>query len=151
MSDDKHKTLFHGHSYTGNPVACAAGLASMDLLLQEETQQHITHISQRHTAFAEQLKSMPKVVEVRQQGTILAVEFEADGTSYFNKLGDTLYSFALEQGVILRPLGNIIYIIPPYCITDAQLDQVYQTIRGMQELITGNRYFEPPQQTTLHD
>ncbi|SIR15631.1 adenosylmethionine--8-amino-7-oxononanoate transaminase [Pontibacter lucknowensis] len=151
LSDDKHKTLFHGHSYTGNPVACAAGLASMDLLLQEETQQHITHISQRHTAFAEQLKSMPKVVEVRQQGTILAVEFEADGTSYFNKLGDTLYSFALEQGVILRPLGNIIYVIPPYCITDAQLDQVYQTIRGMQELITGNRYFEPPQQTTLHD
>lgn len=151
LSDDKHKTLFHGHSYTGNPVACAAGLASMDLLLQEETQQHITHISQRHTAFAEQLKLMPKVVEIRQQGTILAVEFEADGTSYFNKLGDTLYSFALDQGVLLRPLGNIIYVIPPYCITDAQLDQVYKTIRGMQELITGNRYFEPPQQTTLHD
>lgn len=151
LSDDKHKTLFHGHSYTGNPVACAAGLASLDLLLQEETQQHIARICQRHTAFAEQFRSKAKIAEVRQQGTILAVEFEADGTSYFNKLGDTLYSFALEQGVVLRPLGNIIYVIPPYCITDAQLDKVYQTIREMQELITGTRYFTPPSQTTLHD
>lgn len=151
LSDDKRKTLFHGHSYTGNPVACAAGLASLDLLLQEETQQHIIRIGQRHAAFAEQFKSMAKVAEVRLQGTILAVEFEAEGTSYFNKMGDTLYSFALEQGVILRPLGNIIYVIPPYCITDAQLDQVYQTITGMQKLITGQRYFESPTQTTLHD
>lgn len=151
LSDDKLKTLFHGHSYTGNPVACAAGLASMDLLLQKETQQNIVRVCQRHAAFAAQFKSLPKVAEVRQQGTILAVEFEADGTSYFNKLGDTLYSFALAQGVILRPLGNIIYVIPPYCITDEQLSQVYQTIHGMQELITGNRYFEAPEQTTLHD
>lgn len=151
LSDNKRKTLFHGHSYTGNPVACAAGLASLDLLLQDETQQHIARIELRHTAFAEHFKSMAKIVEVRQQGTILAVEFEANGTSYFNKLGDTLYSFALEQGVILRPLGNIIYVIPPYCITDAQLDQVYQTIQGMQELITGERYFEPPTESTLHD
>ncbi|SIT73731.1 adenosylmethionine--8-amino-7-oxononanoate transaminase [Pontibacter indicus] len=151
LSDDKRKTLFHGHSYTANPVACAAGLASLDLLLQEETQQHIERIGQRHAVFAQQFRKLPKVLEVRQRGTILAVEFEADGTSYFNKMGDTLYSFALEQGVILRPLGNIIYIIPPYCITDEQLDQVYQTIRGMQQLITGDRYFEPPTHTTLHD
>ncbi len=151
LSDDKRKTLFHGHSYTGNPVACAAGLASLDLLLQENTQTDIQRIGQRHAAFAERFRALPKVLEVRQQGTILAVEFEADGTSYFNKLGDTLYSFALDQGVILRPLGNIIYIIPPYCITDEQLEQIYLTIQGMQELITGNRYFEPPTQTTLHD
>jgi adenosylmethionine---8-amino-7-oxononanoate aminotransferase len=151
LSDDKRKTLFHGHSYTGNPVACAAGLASLDLLLQENTQDDIQRISQQHAAFAERFRALPKVVEVRQQGTILAVEFEADGTSYFNKLGDTLYSFALEQGVILRPLGNIIYVIPPYCITNTQLEQVYQTIQGMQELVTGQRYFTPPTQTTLHD
>lgn len=151
LSDDKRKTLFHGHSYTGNPVACAAGLASLDLLLLEETKQQINHIGQRHAVFAQQFRSMAKVAEVRQQGTILAVEFEAESTSYFNKLGDTLYSFALEQGVILRPLGNIIYVIPPYCISDPQLDQVYLTLQGMQQLITGERYFEPPTQTTLHD
>lgn len=151
LSDDKRKTLFHGHSYTGNPVACAAGLASLDLLLLEETKQQIDHIGQRHAAFSKKFRNLPKVLEVRQRGTILAVEFEAEGTSYFNKLGDTLYSFALEQGVILRPLGNIIYVIPPYCISDPQLDQVYLTLQGMQQLITGERYFEPPTQTTLHD
>ncbi|MFD2247270.1 adenosylmethionine--8-amino-7-oxononanoate transaminase [Pontibacter ruber] len=151
LSDDKRKTLFHGHSYTANPVACAAGLASLDLLLLPDTQQCTRHISQRHQDFAIQCRTLPKVKEVRQQGTILAVEFEADGTSYFNKMGDTLYSFGLEQGVILRPLGNIIYVIPPYCITDKQLDKVYQTILGMQQLITGTRYFEPPTKTTLHD
>ncbi|GGG13897.1 adenosylmethionine--8-amino-7-oxononanoate transaminase [Pontibacter amylolyticus] len=151
LSDDKRKTLFHGHSYTGNPVACAAGLASLDLLLLEETKQQIDHIRQRHAAFSKKFRYQPKVLEVRQRGTILAVEFEAEGTSYFNKLGDTIYSFALEQGVILRPLGNIIYVIPPYCITDPQLDQVYLTLQGMQQLITGERYFEPPTQTTLHD
>ncbi|PKV62982.1 adenosylmethionine--8-amino-7-oxononanoate transaminase [Pontibacter ramchanderi] len=151
LSDDKRKTLFHGHSYTGNPVACAAGLASLDLLLQEQTKQQIDRIGQRHAAFSQKFRALPKVLEVRQQGTILAVEFEAEGTSYFNKLGDTLYSFALAQGVILRPLGNIIYVIPPYCITDPQLDQVYLTLQGMQELIIGERYFEPPSQTTLHD
>ena len=151
LHDDKRKTLFHGHSYTGNPVACAAGLASLDLLLQENSQQNIQRISQQHAAFSEQIKQLPKILQVRQQGTVLAVEFDAGGTSYFSKLGDTLYSFALEQGVILRPLGNIIYVIPPYCITNDQLAQVYHTIIGMQQIITGTRNFEPPSQTTLHD
>ncbi|WP_018479099.1 adenosylmethionine--8-amino-7-oxononanoate transaminase [Pontibacter roseus] len=151
LHDDKRKTLFHGHSYTANPVACSAGLASLDLLLQDGTQQDINRLSLRHETFAQGIATMPGIAQVRQQGTILAVEFEAGGTSYFSKWGDTLYSFALEQGVILRPLGNIIYIIPPYCITDEQLDKVYQTILGMQELVTGKRYFEPPTNTTLHD
>lgn len=136
LHDDKSKTFFHGHSYTANPVACAAGLASMDLLLQPETQESINRISQRHATFAASIKQLPKVQQVRQQGTILAIEFEDTATSYFSNLRDTLYNFAMEQGVILRPLGNIIYIIPPYCITDEQLDKVYQTISGMQQLIS---------------
>ncbi len=135
LHNDKSKTFFHGHSYTANPVACAAGLASMDLLLQPETQQSINRISSSHAAFAESIKVLPNIKEVRQQGTILAVEFEVGCTSYFSNLRDTLYNFALEQGVILRPLGNIIYIIPPYCIAKDQLEKVYQTILGMHELV----------------
>jgi adenosylmethionine-8-amino-7-oxononanoate aminotransferase len=137
LHEDKSKTFFHGHSYTANPVACSAGLASMDLLLQEDTQQNISRISSRHAAFATGIASLPHIKQVRQQGTILAIEFETDGTSYFSNLRDTLYNYGLEQGVILRPLGNIIYLIPPYCITNEQLDQVYQTIQGMQQLIQG--------------
>ena len=135
LHEDKSKTFFHGHSYTGNPVACAAGLASLDLMLNSETQQHIKRISELHSQFAAKVSELDFVAEVRQQGTILAVEFEAGGTSYFSNLRDTLYNFALERGVLLRPLGNIIYIIPPYCISNEQLEQVYQTILGMQQLV----------------
>ena len=136
LDEDKSKTFFHGHSYTGNPVACAAGVASLELLLQHETQEHIQRIAGRHQKFAAAFKALPAVKEVRQQGTILAIEFDAGVTTYFNNLRDTLYNFALEQGVLLRPLGNIIYILPPYCISDPQLDKVYETIAGMQQLVS---------------
>ncbi|MHB1179884.1 MAG: aminotransferase class III-fold pyridoxal phosphate-dependent enzyme, partial [Daejeonella sp.] len=67
--------------------------------------------------------------EVRHTGTILALEWKTEeGTSYFNNLRDNLYNFFLEEGIILRPLGNIIYILPPYCITDEQLDYIYLKI-----------------------
>lgn len=135
LADDKSKTLFHGHSYTANPVACAAGIASLELTTSPETEQRIAHIAARHQAFAAELAPLPGIKEVRQRGTIIAIEFADESTSYFSNLRDTFYNYALEQGVILRPLGNIIYIISPYCITDEQLDKVYQTIKGMQNLV----------------
>ncbi|MBJ6118588.1 adenosylmethionine--8-amino-7-oxononanoate transaminase [Pontibacter sp. BT310] len=135
LADDKGKTLFHGHSYTANPVACAAGIASLELTISPETQQNLDRISNSHQAFADELKPLQGIKEVRQRGTILAIEFADESTSYFSNLRDVFYNYALEQGVILRPLGNIIYIIPPYCITDAQLHKVYQTIKGMQALL----------------
>ena len=135
LADDKSKTLFHGHSYTANPVACAAGIASLELTISQETQPNLDRIATKHQAFAEELKQLAGIQEVRQQGTILAIEFADERTSYFSNLRDTLYNYALEQGVILRPLGNIIYIIPPYCITNKQLNKVYQTIKGMQQLL----------------
>jgi adenosylmethionine---8-amino-7-oxononanoate aminotransferase len=135
LADDKGKTLFHGHSYTANPVACAAGIASLELTTSPETQQNLDRIANSHKKFSEELKPLQGIKEVRQRGTILAIEFADESTSYFSNLRDLFYNYALEQGVILRPLGNIIYIIPPYCITDAQLDKVYQTIKGMQALL----------------
>ncbi|GAA4425566.1 adenosylmethionine--8-amino-7-oxononanoate transaminase [Pontibacter saemangeumensis] len=151
LDEDKSKTLFHGHSYTANPVACAAGLASLDLLLQEETQTSISRICNSHGAFAQRISHLPSIQEVRQRGTILAVEFRDTSASYFSELRDTLYSFALDHGVILRPLGNIIYVIPPYCITAEQLGQVYQVILGMQEVVSGEKAYPRPEQTMLHD
>jgi adenosylmethionine---8-amino-7-oxononanoate aminotransferase len=135
LADDKGKTLFHGHSYTANPVACAAGIASLEITISPETQQNLDRISSSHQAFADELKPLQGIKDVRQRGTILAIEFADESTSYFSNLRDVFYNYALEQGVILRPLGNIIYIIPPYCITEAQLDKVYQTIKGMQALL----------------
>lgn len=129
LSDDKLKTLFHGHSFTANPIACAAALASMDILLREETISAIERIKNSHQQFAERIKNHSKVRDVRQTGTILAIEWDSSaGTSYFNQLRDNLYNFFLEEGIILRPLGNIIYILPPYCIGNEELDFVYSKI-----------------------
>lgn len=129
LSDDRLKTLFHGHSFTANPVACAAALASMDLFLNPETFENIKRIENQHAQFALKIKDHPKIKTTRQTGTILAMEWETGAsTSYFSTLRDKLYHYFLAAGIILRPLGNIIYILPPYCITDAELNYIYTKI-----------------------
>jgi adenosylmethionine---8-amino-7-oxononanoate aminotransferase len=129
LSDDRLKTLFHGHSFTANPVACAAALASMDLFLDEGTMVNIQRIEAMHREFASKIKHHPKIKTTRQTGTILAMEWETgDDTSYFNSLRDKLYVYFLEAGIILRPLGNILYILPPYCITNDELNYIYSKI-----------------------
>jgi adenosylmethionine-8-amino-7-oxononanoate aminotransferase len=127
--DDKLKTLFHGHSFTANPVACASALASMDLFLDPSTAESIARIVESHRNFADKIKQHPKVKTVRQTGTIVAMEWETGSdTSYFNSLRDKLYLYFLDAGIILRPLGNVIYILPPYCITNEQLIYIYSKI-----------------------
>jgi len=129
LSDDKLKTLFHGHSFTANPVACTAALASMDLFTDQSTQKNIDRIAGMHAAFRQKIQHHPKIKTTRQTGTILVMEWETgDNTSYFSSLRDKLYQYFLAAGIILRPLGNIIYILPPYCITDDELNYVYATI-----------------------
>jgi len=129
LSDDKSKTLFHGHSFTGNPIACAAACASMDLFDEDDTWSNIKRIENRHRAFMKQLKDYSAIKEVRMQGTIIAIELETgNDTSYFNAIRDTIYDYFIGKKILLRPLGNIIYILPPYCITDEELDQVYGAI-----------------------
>jgi len=129
LSDDRMKTLFHGHSYTANPVACAAALASLDLFLEPSTQENINRIADNHRAFAAKVTGHRSLKTTRQTGTILALEWETgNNTSYFSSLRDKLYDYFLDAGIILRPLGNIVYILPPYCITNAELDYIYSTI-----------------------
>jgi adenosylmethionine---8-amino-7-oxononanoate aminotransferase len=129
LSDDRLKTLFHGHSFTANPVACSAALASLDLFLDESTAKNISRIELAHREFRWKIKDHPKIKTIRQTGTILAMEWQTgNDTSYFNSLRDVLYRYFLEAGIILRPLGNIIYILPPYCITNEQLSYIYTQI-----------------------
>lgn len=125
------RTFLHGHSYTANPLACAAAVASLDLLERDETWESIRRIGARHAGFATEAKAMPGVSAVRHQGTILAIEYVSDTrTGYFNILRDRLYDHFMQRGILLRPLGNIIYILPPYCITDGELDLIYSAIRS---------------------
>ena len=136
LSDDKLKTLFHGHSYTANPVACSAALASLDITLQDTTMQNIQRIAAMHSGFALKIKDHPKIRTIRQTGTIIAMEWEiGDNTSYFSSLRDKLYQYFLNAGIIMRPLGNIIYILPPYCITDEELNYIYSKIEQALEEI----------------
>ena len=130
LSDDQLKTLYHGHSFTANPVACAAALASLDILLEPETLSNIKRVTDRHHGFAAEINGHPKLKTIRQKGTILVMEWESGtDTSYLNGLRNRLYLYFLEKGIIMRPLGNIIYILPPYIISDADLDYTYQAIR----------------------
>ncbi|MFS8615801.1 MAG: adenosylmethionine--8-amino-7-oxononanoate transaminase, partial [Solitalea sp.] len=129
LSNDKMKTFFHGHSFTANPLACAASLASLDLLQEPQTWEGIERIARQHKAFSEKITGHPGVRSVRSRGTIFALEWETgDDTSYFSGLRDRLYNFFLEKGIILRPLGNISYILPPYCISEEELNYIYETI-----------------------
>lgn len=131
VSDDKNKTFFHGHSYTANPTACAAANANMDLMERKETFVNIKRISDRHHIFAEKMKFHDNVKDARTLGTILAIEIETpEKTGYMNSLSEKISSWFIAQGIILRPLGNVLYILPPYCISNDDLDYIYSNIEN---------------------
>lgn len=138
LDDDRSKMFFHGHSYTGNPIGCAAAHASMDFFEKEDFMPKINWIGQQHRAFLDKIKKHPKVTKPRMFGTMLAFDWDTgEGATYFSSLRNTLYEFFLSQGVLLRPLGNVIYILPPYCITKEELEQVYTAIEKALDSIEG--------------
>ncbi|HKC68035.1 MAG TPA: adenosylmethionine--8-amino-7-oxononanoate transaminase, partial [Bacteroidia bacterium] len=130
VSDDKHKTFFHGHSYTANPTACAAALASMDLLEGEETLKNIQQITASQWAFKEKIKQHPKVLSARALGTIVAMEIKTSQESgYLNNLAEKISEYFIKKGILLRPLGNVLYILPPYCVSQADLTYIYTCVQ----------------------
>ena len=128
-SDDINKAFFHGHSYTGNPLACATGLTSLQLL--EQSPEAFQTMEYQHRCYLEKwLGGHPKIEKIRTCGTIAAMDVVTDGQSnYFDAVGPILRSRFLAEGFLLRPLGNTIYLMPPYCITASELESIYQAIR----------------------
>jgi adenosylmethionine-8-amino-7-oxononanoate aminotransferase len=134
--DDINKALFHGHTFTANPTGCSAALASIDLLQTNEMQVNIQRVNQSHLEFESEIKNHPKVKTTRVLGVIFALEIKTDTQeSYYGTMRNKLYNFFIENGVILRPVGNIVYILPPYIITENQLQKVYQTIENALEIV----------------
>ncbi|MBL7857863.1 MAG: adenosylmethionine--8-amino-7-oxononanoate transaminase [Cyclobacteriaceae bacterium] len=128
-TDEFLKTFFHGHSYTGNPLACAVANASFELLMQDECAASINRITRQHEKFAEKLDGHPNLHDVRTLGTILAIELKTEGgSSYTSDIRKKIYPYFLDRNILLRPLGNILYILPPYCITNEELSIIYRTI-----------------------
>ncbi len=125
VSQDKTKTFYHGHSYTANPIACAAANASLDLLEKAATRKQIEIISSFFTQLQHKYANHPAISNSRKLGTILALELKSpEGTFYLNEMGKKVGTFFLQRGIIVRPLGNILYFIPPYCISKAQLEKL---------------------------
>lgn len=134
-SDDINKALFHGHTFTANPTGCAAALASIDLLQSQEMQDNIARVHQSHLAFQKSIESHPKVTTTRVLGVIFALEIKTESQeSYYGTLRNKLYNFFIENGVVLRPVGNIVYILPPYIITPQQLQKVYEVVEKALEI-----------------
>lgn len=129
-SDDLAKGLFHGHTYTANPLACSAALAAVELLVSEDIQNNIQKIEQANIEFGNKLKDHPKVKNVRNKGVIFAFELDVK-TERYGGLRDKLFKYFMDNGVFLRPLGNTIYIVPPYVISERELQKVYLTIEEL--------------------
>ena len=134
--DDINKALFHGHTFTANPTGCAAALASLELLQTPEMQLNINRIHQKHLDFQNHIKNHPKVATTRVCGVIFALEIKSENQeAYYGNLRNQLYNFFIENGIVLRPVGNIVYILPPYIISDEQLNKVYAVIENALEII----------------
>ncbi len=127
-SEDRRRAFYHGHSYTANPMACAAACASLQIFEDEPVFERIAAIARIHAERLEHVKDHPAVAEVRQIGTVAAIELRADDSGYLSSLRPKLYSFFLERGVLLRPLGNVVYVLPPYVIASEDLHRVHDVI-----------------------
>jgi adenosylmethionine-8-amino-7-oxononanoate aminotransferase len=128
LSTDRGQAFFHGHSYTANPLGCAAAIANLKIFDSEPVFERIAAIENIHRQNAPTLAKHPAVADVRTIGTVMALELKADDPGYFSELRPALYDFYLDKGVLLRPLGNVVYILPPYVITAEQLKYVYEVI-----------------------
>ena len=131
VSDDKLKTFFHGHSFTANPLACTAALASLDLLQEKACGIALNNIIEKNRGFLQQLQNAHHKISTRNHrtlGTILAFEMDIGKDEYLNTISTTITRQALNKGVYIRPLGNTVYIMPPYCISPAQLEKVFRII-----------------------
>lgn len=133
VSDDKTKTFFHGHSFTANPLACTAALASLELLQNKKCTDRIEGIVQSHQRFLRKLKPFVKknlIINLRQTGTICAFDINTGQYDYLHNIGVTFTKHCLKHGVYLRSLGNTIYLMPPYCITGKELKKVYAVVEN---------------------
>ena len=127
LSDDSARTFFHGHSYTGNPLGCAVALESLRLFEDEGTLARANAIGARIAAHIEPLRELPQVKELRGLGAIQVVELAQDG-GYLSDVGPRLREAAWQRGVLLRPLGNTLYAMPPACTDEAQADRIAEVM-----------------------
>lgn len=127
-SEDRALTFFHSSSYTANPLACAAGLANARIWSAGGMQAQLDSVAAMQADRLSVLAGDSRFAAARQTGTIAAIDLRVDAAGYLAAAGQRLRAHALDRGVLLRPLGNTVYVMPPYCITAGELDQVWQAV-----------------------
>lgn len=127
-SEDRKKTFFHSSSYTANPIACAAALANVEIWRDEPVAERVAALSAKQAAGLRRFRDNPYFTDSRATGTIAALDLRTGSAGYLAEIGPKLRAFFLERGMLVRPLGNVLYLLPPYCITGEELDGLHNAI-----------------------
>lgn len=127
-AEDRRRTFFHSSSFTANPIACAAALANLEIWESEPVRARIAALQALQALHLERFRDDARFEQVRQTGTITAMDVRAPDAGYFAALGPRLAAAFQAGEVLLRPLGNTLYVLPPYCVTEGDLDRVYGAI-----------------------
>jgi adenosylmethionine-8-amino-7-oxononanoate aminotransferase len=127
-STDRSRTFFHSSSFTANPIACAAARANLQVWREEPVRERIVGLGEMQEQRLAQFTGDARFQNVRRLGTIAALDLKVADPGYLAGLGPELTAFFHARGILLRPLGNTIYVMPPYCVTAAELDLVYDAI-----------------------
>ncbi|MEO7247401.1 MAG: adenosylmethionine--8-amino-7-oxononanoate transaminase [Novosphingobium sp.] len=127
-SSDRTKTFYHSSSYTANPIACAAALANLAVWRAEPVLERIATLAARQAEGLAMLTQVPGLTNPRQCGTVIAVDYHAQGSGYLSEIGPRLTTYFRENDVLLRPLGNTVYVMPPFCISAEDLTRVHEVM-----------------------
>lgn len=125
---DKAKMFFHSSSFTGNPMACAAANASLQIWEDEPVSERVSDIADMHSEAAGDFAKRKDITNIRQKGSILAMDIATEEQGYLATIQPKLYDLFLSRNVLLRPLGNTVYVLPPYCVSEQDLNEIYKTI-----------------------
>lgn len=128
LSSDRSRTFFHSSSYTANPIACAAAVANLVVWQNEPVLKRIEALEQMHRERLASFRSDLRFINVRQSGTIVALDLDVSTSGYLSDVGPQLRAFFRHRDLLIRPLGNVIYLMTPYCVTSHDLDRVYAAI-----------------------
>jgi adenosylmethionine---8-amino-7-oxononanoate aminotransferase len=128
FSTDRSRTFFHSSSYTANPIACAAAKANLDLWLDPAVRARVADVATMQEKALAPFRADDRFKHVRRTGTITAMDLDVRDSGYLANIGPKLLAFFSSRNLLVRPLGNTIYVMPPYCVTQADLDEIYAAI-----------------------
>ncbi|MBY5882396.1 adenosylmethionine--8-amino-7-oxononanoate transaminase [Rhizobium leguminosarum bv. viciae] len=138
LSTDRRKTFFHSSSYTANPIACAAAVANLDIWRSEPVHERIENLAAQHRQNLQRFEGDPRFINIRQAGTIAALDLVVPSGGYLAEAGPRMRRLFRERGLLIRPLGNVIYLMPPYCVTADELGRAYDSIDDVASIVLGS-------------